>query len=218
MNKKLDELIHVLSASIEALRTTVPANTEVVLHNLTQPESSVISIVNGHVSGRKLSDGLLTGPDDDAGFLGLMDASKREPSRVFNGYTTTTSAGKVLNSASTIYYSKDGVPLCAFCINVDFNAVNRLKRELDYLIQASTPAISNEDNPANIPEQPLDEVLAQYRQTGAENNMDFRKRVVSEIHAMGFFKIKGSVNHVAKALGVTRYTIYNYLEKINEKE
>ncbi|WP_258958809.1 helix-turn-helix domain-containing protein [Citrobacter sp. RHBSTW-00013] len=47
--------------------------------------------------------------------------------------------------------------------------------------------------------------------------MDFRKRVISEIHAQGFFKIKGSVNHVAKALGVTRYTVYNYLDKLNDK-
>ncbi|EPM5600649.1 helix-turn-helix domain-containing protein, partial [Citrobacter braakii] len=26
-----------------------------------------------------------------------------------------------------------------------------------------------------------------------------------------------SVNHVAKALGVTRYTVYNYLDKLNDK-
>lgn len=49
-----------------------------------------------------------------------------------------------------------------------------------------------------------------------ENPKAFRLRVVSELHAMGVFKIKGSVNEVAKALGVTRYTIYNYLDKLNE--
>ena len=92
MKNERDHLITVLSASLEALRTTLPSNTEAVLHDLTQPEKSVISIVNGHISGRKIGDALLSGPDDDAGFLGLLDASQPVPTRVFSGYTTTTVA------------------------------------------------------------------------------------------------------------------------------
>lgn len=217
MKNERDHLITVLSASLEALRTTLPSNTEAVLHDLTQPEKSVISIVNGHISGRKIGDALLSGPDDDAGFLGLLDASQPVPTRVFSGYTTTTVAGTKLNSASTIYYSKSGSPLVAFCINVDIEAVVRLKRELDYLLPTPVETESADSIPRDIQDKSLDEVLAQYRPTGSENKTDFRKRVVSEIHAMGFFKIKGSVNHVARALGVTRYTIYNYLDKINDK-
>ncbi|WP_176443268.1 helix-turn-helix domain-containing protein, partial [Citrobacter braakii] len=69
----------------------------------------------------------------------------------------------------------------------------------------------------DIQDKSLDDVISKFRPTGSENKIDFRKRVISEIHAQGFFKIKGSVNHVAKALGVTRYTVYNYLDKLNDK-
>jgi predicted transcriptional regulator YheO len=217
MTDERERLITILTASLEALRTTLPLNTEAVLHDLTRPESSVVNIVNGHVSGRKAGDALLSGPEDDTGFLGLLNASQRVSSQVFSGYTTTTLSGTTLNSASTIYYSEDGVPLVAFCINVDMDVVLKLKRDLDYLLHP-TAAAESPDNPlGEIQDKSLDDVISKYRPTGSESKIDFRKRVISEIHAQGFFKIKGSVNHVAKALGVTRYTVYNYLDKLNDK-
>ncbi|QMR46853.1 PAS domain-containing protein [Citrobacter freundii] len=216
MIKERDNLIATLSAALDALRSTLAANTEVVLHDLTNPKSSVVSIVNGHVSGRKQGDGLLDGPDDDTGFLGLLEPANCVPSLVFKDYKTKTTTGKELNSASTIYYSSKGVPLVAFCINVDFEAVNRLRIGLDGLLPPPQrePRILEED----IPTQSLDDILSQFRQTGAESNIQYRKRVVSELSAMGFFKIKGSVNQVANALGVSRFTIYNYLEKNDDQQ
>lgn len=217
MTPERDTLITILAASLEALRTTLPLNTEVVLHDLTRPESSVVNIVNGHVSGRKAGDALLSGPDEDAGFLGVLAASERVPSRVINGYTSITRMGAALNSASTIYYGDEGVPLVAFCINVDMDVVLKLKRDLDYLLYPAVTADAPEKTLSDIQDKSLDDVISKFRPTGSESKTDFRKRVISEIHTLGFFKIKGSVNHVAKALGVTRYTIYNYLDKLNDK-
>lgn len=217
MTDERERLLAILTASLEALRTTLPLNTEAVLHDLTRTESSVISIVNGHVSGRKAGDALLSGPEGDTGFLGLLDISKQVPSQVFSGYTTTTLSGTTLNSASTIYYSNEGVPLVAFCINVDMDIISKIKRDLDYLLPPTTAVDTPENLLNNIQDNSLDDVISKFRPTGSESKIDFRKRVISEIHAQGFFKIKGSVNHVAKALGVTRYTIYNYLDKLNDK-
>lgn len=216
-NTESDAIITVLMASLDTLRSTLPANTEAVLHDLTQPDHSVIGIVNGHVSGRQEGDALLSGPDDDMGFLGLFDEATTVSHRLFNGYVSKTASGKLLNSASTIYYSQDGAPLVAFCINVDMHAINQLKRELDYLFPPVRMAEEKRGAFGAMSIKSLDEVLQKYRRTGAESNIDFRRRVVSDIHAMGFFKIKGSVNHVARVLGVTRYTIYNYLEKFDEQ-
>ncbi|WP_434668758.1 transcriptional regulator [Klebsiella sp. B345] len=217
MTSEKETLINILSAALEALKTTLPLNTEAVLHDLTRPDASVISIINGHVSGRKTGDALLTGPEEDKGFLGLLETPKQASHKTFNGYTTTTAGGKVLNSASTLYYSSTGTPLVAFCINVDTNVVTRLMRDLEYLVPALPESAEPENTLAGVPEASLDEVLSRFRMTGSESQKEFRMRVVSEVHEMGFFKIKGSVNHLAKTLGVTRFTIYNYLEKLNAK-
>ena len=52
-----------LEAAMDAMAGTLSANQEVVLHNLTTPEHSIIKIINGHVSGRGNGDHLLAGPE-----------------------------------------------------------------------------------------------------------------------------------------------------------
>jgi len=43
---------------------------------------------------------------------------------------------------------------------------------------------------------------------------DEKMRVVNALEREGTFKIKGAVNQVALKLGVSNYTVYNYLKKI----
>ena len=218
MSAERDTLIATLSASLAALKATLPANTEVVLHDLTQPQSSVVGIVNGHVSGRQVGDGLLSGPEEDDGFLGLIDEMQPPSStRLFSGYTSYARGGKPLSSASTLYYDANGKAVAAFCVNVDMEPVMRFRRELDYLVSGMSAAQRAENPATSLPAQSLAEVLARFQAAPEENPKAFRLRVVSELHSMGIFKIKGSVNEVARALGVTRYTIYNYLDKLNEQ-
>lgn len=215
MSREKEIILATLSASLAALKATLPTNTEVVLHDLTQPQSSVIGIVNGHVSGRQPGDGLLSGPEEDDGFLGLI-AQQQAPSssRLYSGYTSYAFGGKALSSASTLYYDAHGIAIAAFCVNVDMEPVARLRRELDNLVCGQARA----ENPATaLPESSLQELLGRFQPAATENAKAFRLRVVRELHALGIFKIKGSVNEVAQALGVTRYTIYNYLDKLNEQ-
>ena len=40
--------------------------------------------------------------------------------------------------------------------------------------------------------------------------------VVARMHERGLFLLRGSVELVAKHLGATKFTIYNYLEEIGE--
>jgi len=42
-------------------------------------------------------------------------------------------------------------------------------------------------------------------------------RTVEHLDEQGIFLIRGSVATVARALGVSRYTIYNYLDEIRDR-
>ncbi len=53
---------------MDAMAATLFGNQEVVLHNLTVPEQSIVKIINGHVSGRRAGDHLLSGPEKRQGF------------------------------------------------------------------------------------------------------------------------------------------------------
>lgn len=62
-------LIFNLIAAMKVLEHTIPSNTEPGLHDLTKPEESVVFIINGGISDRKIDSPLQSGPDDDIGFL-----------------------------------------------------------------------------------------------------------------------------------------------------
>lgn len=119
-----------LEAAMDAMAGTLSANQEVVLHNLTTPEHSIIKIINGHVSGRGNGDHLLAGPEKDTGFALLLQKTNNNKPRTISDYKTVTASGKTLNSASTIYYSEEGYPLIAFCINVDPRLLSKYARAL----------------------------------------------------------------------------------------
>lgn len=218
--QQIAHLISLLEAAMDALAATVSSNHEIVLHNLTVPERSVYKIINGHVSGRKQGDGLLSGPEKDFGFAGLLIRNKNDNQPVvISNYKTQAASGKVLNSASTIYYSDDGEPLMAFCINVDDSPYEQIRKSLDVLATASAHSAEHPEPGLNdLIGQTIQEIIEKHAVAHQKIQKAQRLKIVAEMHARGIFKMKGGVQHVAQALGVTRYTIYNDLEVLGEKQ
>ncbi|MFQ3395325.1 PAS domain-containing protein [Enterobacter mori] len=220
LKKQVEALTDILSAAMDSLIATLFYNQEIVLHDLTTPEHSVVKIINGHVSGRKVGDSVLSGPDKDLGFAGLLsEKSKNKSPMVIRDYTTVSATGKELSSASTIYYSTEGQPIMAFCINVDNSFNNSLKDSLNELIAMSATGNGKkeEHEVENVIEHSIRETIDKYTSDGAKVNRARRLMIVSELNQKGIFKMRGGVPLVAGMLGVTRFTVYNDLEKINEK-
>nr|WP_315988792.1 helix-turn-helix domain-containing protein [Desulforamulus aquiferis] len=48
--------------------------------------------------------------------------------------------------------------------------------------------------------------------------MEDKIRFVAALEQRGAFLIKGSVDYIATVLGVSKYTVYNYLQKIRSAE
>lgn len=207
-----------LLAAMEALAGTVSANQEIVLHNLTTPESSVVKIINGHVSGRKAGDNLLSGPEKDKGFALLLKKSEDSKPLTMKDYKTVTASGKTLNSASTIYYSREGTPLMAFCINVDTSPYEQIRRHLDAITIAPSAEVDAQDvSLGGLIEQSIQEIIDKHSLPGKKIQKAQRLKIVAEMQAKGIFKMRGGVQHAAQALGVTRYTVYNDLEVMSGK-
>ncbi|EKQ5163076.1 PAS domain-containing protein [Salmonella enterica] len=205
---------------MDALVATLYSNQEIVLHDLTTPEHSVVKIINGHISGRQVGDSVLSGPDKDLGFAALLSARRKNRAPiVIMDYKTISSTGKELNSASTIYYSSVGQPILAFCINIDNSINNKLKENLNELIALSTvgKVKTNNKDIDNVIETTIKEIVDKYSSNGAKVNREKRLKIVAELKQKGIFKMRGSIQLVASMLGVTRYTVYNDLERLNDK-
>ncbi|KMN82715.1 hypothetical protein VK98_06665 [Chromobacterium sp. LK11] len=210
-------VLRALSAAVKLVGGMVDAHTEVVLHDLGRPERSVVAIENGHVSGRQLGDAVLGGPAGDRGFAAIEQAMRQggaEPALV-SGYHTLSRDGRRLLSASAVFKTAAGEPFAALCLNSDRSQLEAALACLQALVGRAPPP------PRAAPEPPaMDEAMRDIIAQALDDKPLARmkkadkKQAVAQMLEQGLFIVKGGVERAAEALGVSRYTIYNYLDEI----
>ena len=210
----------VLKATLKAFGSIVGRNTEIVLHDLTKPESSVVAIVNGHISGRSVGSPVLVGPKHDLGFAAAFQRPDGEVNRelvVIPDYPTTGANGGTLRSSSVVFRDANGQPYAGLCINADMSGITAAHACLEQLLGTT----SNSEN--KVIEQPdmellMEEIIQSALAGSNASNRSMNKKAkleaVRQMQERGIFIVKGGVEKAAVALGVTRYTIYNYLDEI----
>jgi predicted transcriptional regulator YheO len=216
-------LLGVLQGVAKALECALNQHTEVVVHNLRRPESSVVEIVNGHVSGRGVGSSIIAGPAEDKAFDTLVAskaAAHPNEVRVVANYTSKASDGRALRSSSVVMFDTDGVPAAALCVNVDLGAIERIQRDIqNALIPSILPPLPARSE-TSIEDLIEDIIVSAVKNTGApieRMSKAEKTAAVAVMHERGLFVIRGSVERVAARLGVTKFTIYNYLDEIGAK-
>lgn len=214
------ELMRKLS---EAVSTIVDNHTEIVIHDLRHPETSIVSIHNGHVSGRQVGESVLAGPSGDQALLDIVRARPDGTGHqilVFDSYESESREGTTLMSSSVVAYDADG-PIAAFCVNSDLAIRERILKDITgLLLPGSSGALQPEARSQNMEEliveiiesslEPKDVPTA--RMTKAE-----KLASVDRMQKRGLFLIRGAVERVAKRLGATKFTIYNYLDELGAR-
>jgi len=212
-------LLEVLKAVTLGLERVLGSNVELVVHDMRRPERSTVAIANGHVTGRRVGDPIIAAPLDDKGFDEVLEsarASGRRPDIAVTGrYRSRTRDGRELSSVSVILRDARGQPFASLCANVDMTPLQTIGGALGQLGVSAprTPA------PVAAPEKRIDELIdeivgdavAEVGRPVVSMERDDRVRVVRAMGERGLFLIKGSVERVARVLGVSRYTVYNYL-------
>ncbi|MCF1489301.1 PAS domain-containing protein [Pseudomonas sp. AA27] len=206
----------VLQATLQALGSVVPRNVEILLHNLEHPERSVVAIVNGHLSGRRVGSPILAAPEQDQGFKALMQASADQQGSapvVLPDYPTTLK-GRSLRSATAIFRDRDGQPFASLCVNTDVTGLDAAMAFLQHFQPlGATPAVVDE---AADMTALMAGIIQDALQRSGQGRMNKQAKVeaVRIMQERGLFIVKGGVEKAAEALGVTRYTVYNYLEQL----
>lgn len=212
-----------LQPVVQLLGLTVGPNVEVVLHDLTTPEHSVVAIANGHLSNRAVGSAIIAGPKDDKGFhearRQLTERGSRDHSLIGN-YATVTSAGVKLRSSTVIFRDCAGVPYAALCVNSDLATFRDMHALLEtYLNARAEPKREQATQPAidALIREIIDEAV---RRSGKSVGLMKKADKMQAVQAMlqrGLFLVKGGVERAAEALGVSRFTIYNYMEALRQR-
>lgn len=218
--KTKNSLIKELSAVMEALSSVTGQHMEVVLHDLERPEASVLRIVNGHVSGRQVGSSLLEGPENDMGFTGLLGqevpAEKTEPA-VYTNYRTVGPQGRPLRSSTVLFRDESGKATLSLCFNADYSEVDVAREALSRLMPAQP--VSAEGGEAGL-ESRMHEIIRACIPPSGQVRVGATKKekveIVRQMQEKGLFIVRGGVEMAARVLGVTRYTVYNYLDEIKK--
>ena len=199
---------------VHAIGATFGPSCEVVLHTLEDYDHAVIAIHNGHVTGR--AEGA---PITDMAMQLVKDRGWDEQGIVAN-YRSTGKNGHTLKSTTIVIHDDEGEPIALLCINFDVSAP--AKTVLEGLFHTkSTNHTSNGASQEHFPPTSQDlitlslhaarEVVAHERRLSP---VERNRRIVGELAERGIFEIKSSVDAVAEDLGISRYTVYNYIRDV----
>lgn len=208
-----DLLISTLCQVAHGISVTFGNNCEVVVHDLRgrRHEKSIVMIENGHVSGRVVGDG----PSRP-----VLETLKADPSKLEDklSYLTKTRDGKILK-CSTMYFRDDSGKVTAIlAINFDITMLQSYEAGISQLISTFS-GNKDELEPENIQHNVndlLDELIDQsVRLVGkpvTAMTKDDKVRAIQFLNNAGAFLIMKSGDKVSKFFGISKYTLYSYID------
>jgi len=184
---------------------------EVVVHDLADPEHSIVALY-GNLTGRKVG-GALT----DLG-LAVLESSPTDEGVLT--YETQAPNGRRLKSISVVLRDKNQRIFAALCINLDIEVMLQATELLTELCKVpSTDTVIEEhfsDNPVEVITGIVNEELLKQGMTVdlQELKREQRIKLVQALQERGVFNMRSAPTMVANLLGVSRFTIYNYLNEL----
>ena len=197
-----------------ALAAQFGGNLEIVVHDLApkDPEHTIIAIEHGHVSNRRIGDG----PS-----LVALEALKGSQGALEDQYSylTRTRDGRTLRSSTIYIRDEHGKPTGILAINYDITPLLMAQSAIGNL----TSTKQEQDEPNQIPNsvnEQLDDLIEQsVKLTGKPVAMMNKKDKIKAIRFLndsGAMLITKSGDKISSYFGISKYTLYAYLDAKNE--
>lgn len=212
---KIKPLLQPYVAVADMLTKTFGQECEIVLHDLSIPERSVVYVANNSVTGRQV------GQSFDQLVKQVILSNDLKEGFVAN-YFFTAPNGKLIRSSTLLIRDEVGKLAGAMCINLD---TTRIQSQMDYLREWLPPESGAEDrSPVHSqPEHIADMVTGLINSIIGEQSPEqmTREERLAKVRFMeekGIFLMKGSIELAAERLGVKEVTIYSYLDELRRRK
>lgn len=185
---------------------------EVVIHDLTGKdlEHSIVHIENGRISGRKVGDG----PSK----IVLDTFAKKDEADLPDhlAYILHANNGRVLKS-STVFIRDEEDKICyIFAINYDITTLQVVSSALDSLITCEQETEETKQSLTSDVNALLDELIersvAMVGVPVRAMTKEDKIKAIQFLNDAGAFLITKSGDKVAKYFGISKYTLYSYVD------
>lgn len=209
-----DSSLEMLVSTAHGIARQFGKDCEVCIHDLSVKdlEHTIIFIINGHVSGRKIGDGA------SKVVLETLEAIEKGDIIVDHlGYRTTTQDGRILKSSTVFLKDSTGKYRWVLGINYDVTAL----MNVDAALQSITTVESQDSNgdgqiPLNVNDL-LDNLINQsVKRIGkppALMNKEEKIQAIQFLRDAGAFLITKSGDKVSNFYGISKFTLYSYIDQ-----
>ncbi len=184
---------------------------EVIVHNLTNPNQSIIAIFNSHITGRKIGDGT-----SDIGYKKL---SNELPDKIVN-YSNKSPSGVELKSSSLTIRNDDNKIIGSMGFNFDLSHFVNMREFIDLF----SKSVEMEELPKKEEffmwsikteiQQALNKYLMINKLQSKVLARDDKLKVISYMKNKGYISKKGAKTIISELLAISRPTLYKYLKEI----
>ncbi|MGE5614550.1 MAG: transcriptional regulator [Bacillota bacterium] len=208
---------------LDMLEQQLGRKTEIVLHDLTADYNhTIVDIRNGHITNRKVGD---CGSN-----IGLQVLSGKVKNGDKYGYITHTKNSLILKSSTLFIKDDEGKVIGSLCINQDITKTVEFEQYLSehnqYFLN-KPQGEKNQNNGKEIFVNNVNELMDHLLQDALNdvgkpvNTMDKEDKMkfLKYLDDRGAFIITKAGEKACDFLGISKYTLYNYLDIIrNERE
>ena len=194
----------------EAMAAQFGSNCEIVVHDLSShdPENTIVAIETGHVSNRSLGGG-----SSPVVLEAMHNRGEHIDDRL--SYHTRTADGRTLRSSTIYINDADGAPEGIFSINYDITPLMMARSAVDSLVSPD-----KDDNEASRIPTSVNELLDELIESSvkligkpvAMMNKDDKIRAIRYLNEKGAMLITKSGDRISNYFGISKYTLYSYLD------
>ena len=204
-------LLEMLGQIAKGIATQFGPNCEVVVHEISDKSaySSIVAIENGHVSGRKVGDG-----PSHVVLEQLGHENSGETDQLC--YLTRTKDGKTLKSSSVYIHDEQGKVAAILGINYDISMMQMFENTLHEFNSVDAQTRKEPEritlNVADLLEDLIRQADELVGKPVALMTKDDKVKAIRYLSKSGALMITKSGDKIAKHFGISKYTLYSYLD------
>lgn len=203
---KENSLLAQIEVIAQGLSETFAPFCEVVVHDLKNPEHSIISIHN-NLSGRKEGEATTE--------LGLARIESADFPNIITNYANQFPDGRPAKSTSIGIKDETGQYVAALCLNLDMTQFRNMQSMLSQFTEVGCSPVKEhlEPNGSEAIRARIDQYAASIAATPRTLKADDRVALIELLRKEGLLDIKKSMDTIAQHLGVSRASVYLYAKK-----
>lgn len=200
---------------LDMLEQQLGKSSEIVLHDLRNGyEHTIVDVRNGEITGRKIG-----GTGSNLG-LEVMKGTTGKGDKY--NYITKLQDGRYLRSSSLYIRDKEGEIVGCLCINTDITETLKFEQVLKEMNRCDLNNPEDEIFVSDV-NQLLESIIKKTQENmGKELEQMTREDKINFVRCLnekGAFLITKSGERVQEYLGISKYTLYSYLDLAkNQKE